>query len=104
MDHFHQQILLWFSIPIYAVIIPLEILLSNFHHLHFYSWKETVMNIYLNLLNAGIDLLLRFFIAFSFLAWLFQYHLSIHWNPVVYWVALLLGEDLLFWLEHYLDH
>ena len=104
MDKLYNDILLWFSIPIYAVIIPLEVLMSNFRRLHFYSWRETLVNIYLNLLNAGIDWLLRFFIAFAFLLWLSQYHLPIHWNPIVYWVVLLFGEDLLFWLEHYVDH
>jgi sterol desaturase/sphingolipid hydroxylase (fatty acid hydroxylase superfamily) len=61
------------------------------------------MNVYLNLLNAGIDLL-RLFVAFALLNFLFQYHLPIAWNPVVYWVVLLLGEDFLFWIEHYVDH
>jgi sterol desaturase/sphingolipid hydroxylase (fatty acid hydroxylase superfamily) len=104
LDQLQKQILLLFSIPIYAVIIPLEILLSNFRRQHFYSWKETLMNVYLNLLNAGIDLLLRLFVAFALLNFLFQYHLPIAWNPVVYWVVLLLGEDFLFWIEHYVDH
>jgi sterol desaturase/sphingolipid hydroxylase (fatty acid hydroxylase superfamily) len=104
MDELHQRILLLFSIPIYALIIPLEIVLSNFRKLNFYSWKETLMNIYLNLLNAGLDTLLRFFIAYTLLSWVYQYHLPIHLNPVAYWVLLLLGEDLLFWLEHFVDH
>lgn len=104
MEELHKQIVFWFSVPIYAIIIPLEILLSNFRRLHFYSWKETLVNIYLNLLNAGIDLLLRFFIAFALLSFFFQYHLDIHWHPVAYWLVLLFGEDLLFWTEHYVDH
>lgn len=104
MDRLYQQILLLFSIPIYAVVIPLEILLSNFQHRGFYSWKETLMNVYLNLLNAGIDTLLRLFIALTLLNAAYQWHLPIHWHPAVYWVVLLLGEDLLFWLEHFVDH
>jgi sterol desaturase/sphingolipid hydroxylase (fatty acid hydroxylase superfamily) len=104
MDQLQQQILALFSIPIYAVIIPLEILLSNFRRQKFYSWKETVMNVYLNLLNAGIDMLLRLFIAFAILYFFYQFHLSIQWHPVVYWVVLLFGEDFLFWVEHYVDH
>ena len=59
MTELQQQILLLFSIPIYAILIPLEIILSNYRHRKYYSWKETAMNIYLNLVNAGIDLLLR---------------------------------------------
>jgi len=104
MDQLQKQILLLFSIPIYAIIIPLEILLSNFRRQKFYSWKETFVNIYLNILNAGIDLLLRLFIAFALLNYLFQYHLLIDWNPIVYWIALLFFEDFLFWVEHYVDH
>jgi sterol desaturase/sphingolipid hydroxylase (fatty acid hydroxylase superfamily) len=104
MDELHQHILLLFSIPIYAVIIPLEILLSNFRHLNFYSWKETLMNIYLNLLNAGIDLLLRLFVGLAILEYLFQYHLLIYWHPTIYWIVLLSSEDFLFWVEHYVDH
>ena len=104
MSDLYKQILLLFSIPIYGIIIPAEILLSNFHHRKFYSWKETVVNIYLNLLNSGIDLLLRFLIGLSVLTFFYQYHFNIVWNPILYWVVLLLGEDLLFWLEHYVDH
>ncbi|MES2702135.1 MAG: sterol desaturase family protein [Bacteroidota bacterium] len=104
MGRLHEQILVLFSIPIYAIIIPLEIVLSNFRQQKFYSWKETVMNVYLNLLNAGIDSLMRVVIAFTILNFFFQYHLPITWHPVLYWVLLLFGEDLLFWVEHYVDH
>jgi sterol desaturase/sphingolipid hydroxylase (fatty acid hydroxylase superfamily) len=104
MGELHRQILMLFSVPIYAVIIPLEILLSNFRHRKYYSWKETVVNIYLNLLNAGIDAVLRFFIAFAILNFFFRFHFSISWHPVVYWVILLFAEDFLFWVEHFVDH
>jgi len=104
MDKLYNDIVFWFSVPIYAIIIPLEILLSNFNHQQFYSWKETLVNIYMNLLNAGIDTVLRFFIAFALLSFFYQYHLPITWNPVAYWAVLLLGEDFMFWLEHVVDH
>ncbi len=61
------------------------------------------MNVYLNLLNAGIDLLLRAF-ALAVLIFFSHYALPIHWNPIVYWIALFLCEDFLFWVEHYVDH
>lgn len=103
MDQLHQQILLLFSIPIYLVLIPLEVILSHFHGWKFYGWKETLMNVYLNLTNAGIDILLRGF-AFFILLFFYQFHPHIHWHPVVYWGLLFLMEDVLFWLEHYVDH
>jgi len=98
------KILVWYSAPVYITIIAIEILLSNFQHRHFYSWKETVVNVYLNLLNSGIDLALRFLVGLPILYFFFRYTIPIHWNPIVYWVVLLFAEDLLFWLEHYVDH
>ena len=52
----------WFlllSIPFYTILIGAEILLSNWQHKKFYSLKDTFQNIYLTLINAGLDLLLR---------------------------------------------
>ncbi len=104
MDELQKQIILLFSIPIYALIIPLEILMSNFRHLNFYSWRETMVNIYLNILNAGVDMVVRLLFAFVVLNFFYKYHLAIEWHPIAYWLVLLIGEDFLFWLEHLVDH
>lgn len=100
---YRDQICVLFSLPIYLFFIPLEILLSHFNGWKLYSWKETAMNVYLNLLNFGVDLALRGFALFVLL-FFFQYHLPIQWSPVWYWVGLFLLEDFLFWLEHFVDH
>lgn len=100
---YRDQICVLFSLPIYLFFIPLEILLSHFNGWKLYSWKETAMNVYLNLLNFGVDLALRGFALFVLL-FFFQYHLPIQWSPVWYWVCLFLLEDFLFWLEHFVDH
>lgn len=104
MDMLHQQLLLLLSVPVYLIFIPLEIFLSNFKHRKFYSWKETLVNIYLNLLNTVLDILLRAFIGLALLNFFYQYHTPTNCNPIIYWMLLLLGEDLFFWLEHYVDH
>lgn len=101
---FQDKILLLFNVPIYAVLIPLEIVLSNFHHLRFYTTRETIVNIYLNLLNAGVDFVLRIFVSLSVLLFFYQYHIDIHLPAPVYWAVLVLLEDFLFWLEHFVDH
>lgn len=93
-----------YSVPVYTVLIAAEALISNFRKQSFYSWKESIINLYLNILNAGVDMLLRVVIGFAMLQFVYQYHLPIAWHPVAYWIVLLLGEDLLFWLEHYVDH
>lgn len=103
MDQLQKTIILLFSVPIYAVLIPLELVLSHFHAWRFYSWKETAINVYLNLCSAGIDLLLRG-VALAVLLFFFQFKLDITWNPIAYWIMLFLCEDFLFWLEHYVDH
>jgi sterol desaturase/sphingolipid hydroxylase (fatty acid hydroxylase superfamily) len=103
MDEFHKQLLLLLSIPIYAIFIPLELLLSHVRGWKYYSWKETLVNIYLNVVNAGVDLLLRG-LALFVLIFFSTYALNIEWHPVLYWVTLFLCEDLLFWVEHYVDH
>ncbi len=103
MKDFHQQILLLLSLPIYAVAVPLEALLSHWHGRHFYSWKETAVNVYLNLLNAGIDLLLRG-VALVVLLAFSRFAVQPHLHPVAYWGLLFLLEDLLFWTEHFVDH
>lgn len=103
MDKFQEQICLLFSLPIYLFFIPLEILLSHFNHWKFYSVKETLVNIYLNLVNFGIDLALRG-LALFVLLFFYTYHADIHWHPIVYWLCLFVLEDFLFWLEHFVDH
>lgn len=103
MSELHKQILLLLSIPIYAILIPLELVLSHFRHWKFYSWKETLMNVYLNLVNAGLDLLLRG-LALFVLIFFYKYHIVNKWNPIAYWSLLFVCEDVLFWLEHYIDH
>jgi sterol desaturase/sphingolipid hydroxylase (fatty acid hydroxylase superfamily) len=103
MDELQKQILLLFSIPIYAVLIPLELILSHFNRRKFYTWKETLINIYMNLASAGLDLLLRG-VALAVLLFFAQYKVHIAWHPVIYWIMLFLLEDFLFWLEHYVDH
>lgn len=104
MNELQQRIFTLFSIPVYALFIPFEIILSNFQRRRFYTLKESLMNLYLNLLNAGIDLILRLVIGLSILYFFYQYKLPLHLNPVVYWAVLLIAEDFLFWVEHFVDH
>lgn len=103
MSDFQQQVCLLFSLPIYLFFIPLELLLSHFNDWKRYSFKETLVNIYLNILNFGVDITLRG-VALFVLIHFSQFRLNISWNPVLYWVFLFICEDFLFWLEHFVDH
>lgn len=103
MSEYQEQILLLFSLPIYLFFIPLEILLSHFNGLKLYSVRETLMNIYLNLVNFGVDITLRG-LALFVLIFFYQYKIEIHYSPFAYWFILFICEDFLFWLEHFVDH
>lgn len=99
-----EQLLILISTPIYIIIIGLEIILSNIRLKKFYSFKETLMNVYLCLLNGGIDLLFRS-IYVLILVVLYQYHfVDFSFNPFIYWFLLFILEDIAFYFEHRVDH
>ncbi|HCL83511.1 MAG TPA: sterol desaturase family protein [Chitinophagaceae bacterium] len=100
---FQEQVLLLISTPFYILIIGGELLISHLQHRKLYSWKDTASNIYLMLLNAGIDLGFRIIYVGVFL---FLYnHRILTWNTgIFYWVFLLLGEDFLYYWLHRFDH
>ena len=97
----------WFlliSIPFYAILIGAEILMSNWQHKRFYTLKDTLQNVYLTLINAGLDIVLRWAFYVSVLHWAFGNHVLKIENPYLYWFALFILEDLAFYVEHRIDH
>ena len=97
----------WFlllSVPFYTILIGIEILLSNWQQRKLYSLKDTLQNVYLTLINAGLDLLLRFAFYISVLTWSFNHHFVKIDNPWLYWFLLFILEDFAFYIEHRIDH
>ena len=92
------------SIPLYSILIGTEILLSNWTGKKFYSLKATIQNLYLVVLNAGLDLLLRWVFYIAILLWAYQYNIFKIENIYLYWLALFILEDLAFYFEHRVDH
>jgi sterol desaturase/sphingolipid hydroxylase (fatty acid hydroxylase superfamily) len=103
MEDYKQTLLLLISTPLYAVLIGVEILLSTLHHRKLYTVKDTLINIYLSSLNFGLELLIRVF-CLGFLAFFFQFHVASIENSFVYWIALLVLQDIAFYFEHRVDH
>jgi sterol desaturase/sphingolipid hydroxylase (fatty acid hydroxylase superfamily) len=103
VENLREQILLLFSTPLYLIIIGLEILLSNYRHRKLYSFRDTLSNIYLMLLNSFIDLLFR-----GVYLLILQICYNHHWisitNVFSYWLLLLLAEDFLYYWLHRWDH
>jgi sterol desaturase/sphingolipid hydroxylase (fatty acid hydroxylase superfamily) len=86
-------------------VIGLEMLFSHLRVKNYYTVKETLMNVYLTLANAGIDLLFRSIYAGIILSFFYQYRaLDFSAHPLVYWPLLFVLEDLAFYFEHRIDH
>lgn len=97
----------WFfivSVPLYAILIGAEILLSNWSGRKFYSLRSTLENVYFTLANAGLDLLLRWLFYISVLMWAYQHAFFSIENVYLYWITLFILEDLTFYIEHRVDH
>lgn len=97
----------WFllmSIPLYTILIGTEILMSNWGKKKFYTFKDTLQNIYLTLLNGSLDLLLRWAFYVSILMWSYDHHFLKVENIYLYWILLFFLEDFAFYIEHRIDH
>lgn len=99
-----EQLLFLITTPIYILVIGAEIILSNLHLKKYYTLKDTLMNVYLCILNGGIDLLFRA-VYLVILVVVFQFHF-INWssNSAWYWFLLFIFEDFAFYFEHRVDH
>src|SRR5689334_10778987 len=99
-----EQLLILISTPLYIAVIGVEMLLSHLHLKKYYSLKDTMMNVYLCLINGGIDLLFRA-VYVVILAWFYELRfVDFSNNLVLYWGLLFLLEDLVFYIEHRVDH
>ncbi len=106
MHEFREAFLIKLSIPIYTLVIGIEILYSYWHEKKYYSTKGILSNIYLSALNFMLDIIFRgvclwvlwYFFRFQF----FSIDKTIH--PIMYWAVLLIAQDFLFYWLHRVDH
>lgn len=102
-ENYRETIVLLISTPIYFILIGLEIFFSNRLKKDFYTTKDTVTNVYLMLLNMGLDILLRV-IVFGILLFFFSFKFTTIQNPFIYWFLLFIFEDFMFYWLHRIDH
>lgn len=98
-----EQTIIQLTTPLYALLIGLEALLSHRQHRDFYTWRDTLTNFVLMLLNGGIDLAFRA-VYVVVLVWFYQYHVTVIDNVYLYWFLLFLAEDFVFYVLHVVDH
>ncbi len=106
MNEFREELLVLISIPIYTIVIGIEILYSYYKQKGFYSTKGILSNLYLTSLNLSLDILVRG-ICLSVLLYFCQFKFTaidktIH--PILYWSVLVLAEDFMFYWMHRVDH
>ncbi len=97
----------WFlllSIPVYTILIGTEILCSNWQVKKYYTAKQTLQNVYLTVLNASLDVFLRWLFYISVLTWCYTHSFITIQNKYLYWVILFFLEDFAFYFEHRIDH
>lgn len=102
-ENYRELILIFISTPIYVLFIGLEIFLSNRQHKQFYSLKDSFTNVYLMLLNMGLDVLLRTFV-YLLLLYFYTHNMFTIENVIVYWIVLFILEDFAYYWLHRFDH
>ena len=99
-----EQLLILITTPLYLIVIGFEILLRHLHIKKYYTLKDTFINVYLCVLNGGIDLLFRAVYLFI-LAAIYEFRfVDFSFNAFLYWPLLFILEDLAFYIEHRVDH
>lgn len=103
MDSIREQWLILISTPIYLLIIGIELVLSHLQHRKTYSFKDTVTNVYLMILNGGIDLLFRL-VYMAILQFFYLKSIITINEGIIYWMALVIAEDFVYYWLHRFDH
>lgn len=106
MNEFREALLIKLTIPVYTIVIGLEILFSYLHHKKYYSTKGLLSNVYLSALNFTLDILVRG-ICLAVLWYFYQFKfagIEKGQHPIAYWAVLLLSQDFMFYWLHRVDH
>ena len=103
MGSLREHWLLLISTPFYLVIIGLEILLTHLQERQAYTVGGTAANVYLMVLNTLIDVAFRIAYIAVFQVCYNHAFFQIE-TPWIYWLALLIGEDFLYYWLHRFDH
>jgi sterol desaturase/sphingolipid hydroxylase (fatty acid hydroxylase superfamily) len=104
-----EQIILIVTAPTYAILILLEMALSNWHGKKIYAWRDVWTNLYITFCNMVLDALTRSFIILT-MAWAFQFHIIDLSSSLkvqhawLYWTLCIVGWEFMFYWMHRLEH
>lgn len=103
MEQFRESLLIAIATPVYVLVIGLEMLFSHLGNRKLYSAKGVASNLYLMLLNMGLDILMRG-VCLLVLDYFFEHRFYEWHNQIWYWVVLLIAQDFMFYVLHVADH
>ena len=100
----NQEIIYTYSVPLFVLVIVLELAYSNLRGLRLYSLKDSLTSATFALSNLGLDMLFKG-LSFAVLGWCFV-HRMVDWQSkgVLYWALLIILQDLAYWTQHTVDH
>ena len=102
---FNEKTLIAITTPLYTLVIGCEILFSHWQSKKYYNLKDTLINIFLTISNASIDVLFRGIYLFIILQWFYDHHfVNFAQHQLLYWFLLFIFEDFVFYIEHTVDN
>lgn len=103
---FKELGLVFVTVPIYAILILLELFLSNRQHREtpMYSWKDSITNLYLTLSQMAIDVATRWIPTYFAFNFCYQFRFFQWENPLWYWFWLIVLQDFFFYWIHRTEH
>jgi len=104
LTNFREQLLLLIQIPIFAIVIALELIFAHVKKQQIYTLKETIQNIYLSTACFFVDLGVR--VMYLYFYTLVFSHAIYHWDEKgwIYWISLIIFQDFMFYWLHRNDH
>jgi sterol desaturase/sphingolipid hydroxylase (fatty acid hydroxylase superfamily) len=90
-------------IALLVLLTLIEMSLSYWENRKYYEKKDTATNIYLTLLAFGLNLIVKTS-TFFILNYTWQFRLFEIKNAIAYWVILVVVQDFLYWVLHYVGH
>jgi len=103
MDSLRETILMFTTTPLIAIVILIEIIVSNVHRNERYTRIDFIENMYLMIINTVLDLGMRI-IALMVLMQIWNHRLFEISNVWIYWIAIFILEDITFYTIHWVDH
>lgn len=105
MGAYLEQLFLIWTLPLFAVIVILDIVLSAWHHRGTYTVKDTLTNIYMAILDGTLDAVMRYGFVMAYLTWVYEHRVvNMQLSGFTYWFLLFLAEDFSYYVMHYVDH